>query len=103
MRISSFESTGNSNKMINLSEMSSSLENIQLLRDQKKAMLQLIDAKINSDMKEVITEIRHLEGKIQLLDAKIQMVHDKLSNEIKVVYWVIGIAMAIMLMVIARK
>jgi hypothetical protein len=89
--------------MINLSEMGNSLENIPMLPDQKKAMLQLIDAKVNSDMKEVITEIRHLEGKIQLLDSRIQMVHDKLSNEIKVVYWVIGIAMAIMLMIVARK
>lgn len=89
--------------MINLSEVGSSLENIQMLPDQKKAMLQLIDAKINGEMKEVITEIRHLEGKIQLLDSKIQMVHDKLSNEIKVVYWVIGIAWAIMLVVIAKK
>lgn len=54
-------------------------------------------------MKEVIAEIRHLEGRIQLLDSKIQMVHDKLSNEIKVVYWVIGIAWAIMLVIIAKK
>jgi hypothetical protein len=49
-----------------------------------------------SDMKEVIAELKQLEGKIQ-------MTHDKLSNEIKVVYWVIGIAMAVMLFVVARK
>jgi hypothetical protein len=53
----------------------------------QKAMLKLVDLKVNNDMKEVTAEIRHLESRMQLL-------HDKLSNEIKVVYWVIGIAMA---------
>ena len=57
--------------------------------NQKKAMLHLIDSKVNNDMKEVIAEIRQLES--------------KLSNEIKVVYWVIGIAMGIILFVVARK
>jgi hypothetical protein len=74
------------------SEVSSSLENIPLPPDQKKATLQLIDAKINNDMKEVIAKLNELEGK---LEAKIQMTNDKLSNAIKIVYWVIGIAMAI--------
>ena len=85
---------------MNISEVSSSLENIPLPPDQKKAMLQLIDAKINDDMKEVIARMNELESK---LEVKIQMVHDKLSNEIKVVYWVIGIAMAVMMFVVARK
>jgi hypothetical protein len=87
--------------------MCSSLENIPLPPEQKNAMLQLIDGKINNDMKEVIAEIRSLEGrlesKIQMLDNKIQLIHDKLSNEIKVVYWVVGIAMAVMIFVVARK
>jgi len=74
------------------SEVSSSLENIPLPPDQKKATLQLIDAKINNDMKEVIAKLNELQGK---LEAKIQMTNDKLSNAIKIVYWVIGIAMAI--------
>jgi len=81
---------------MNLSEISSGLENISLPPDQKKAILQLIDAKINSDMKEVIVKLNELE-------VKIQMTHDKLSNEIKIVYWVIGIAMAVILFVVARK
>ena len=81
---------------MNISEVSSSLENLQLALDQKKARLQLIDAKINNDMKEVIAKLNELE-------VKIQMTHDKLSNEIKVVYWVIGIAMAVMMFVVARK
>jgi hypothetical protein len=86
-----------------LSEVNSSLDNISLPADQKKAVLQLIDAKINNDMKEVIAEIKRLELKIDLMDDKIQMVHDKLSNEIKTIYWVIGIAMTIMLFLISRK
>ena len=47
-------------------------------------------------MQEVITEIRRLEDKIQL-------VHDKLSNEIKTLYWIIGFSTTIMLFMIARK
>ena len=90
-----------------LAEISRNLENISLPAEQKKAMLTLIDTKINDDMKEVIAEMRHmearLEAKIQINNDKIQMVHDKLSNEIKVVYWVIGIAYAVMLFVVARK
>ena len=81
---------------MNISEVSSSLENISLPQDQKKAILQLIDAKKNNDMKEVIAKLNELE-------VKIQMTNDKLSNEIKIVYWVIGIAMAIIMFVVARK
>jgi hypothetical protein len=81
---------------MNISEVSSSLENISLPPDQKKAILQPIDAKINNDMKEVIAKLNELE-------VKIQMTNDKLSNEIKIVYWVIGIAMAIIMFVVARK
>jgi hypothetical protein len=81
---------------MNISELSSSLENIPLPPDQKKAILQLIDAKINNDMKEVIAKLNELE-------VKIQMTNDKLSNEIKIVYWVIGIAMAVIMFVVARK
>ena len=47
-------------------------------------------------MKEVISKLNEL-------DVKIQMTHDKLSNEIKIVYWVIGIAMAIIMFVVARN
>gem|GEM_PF-1133634 len=90
-----FECTGNS-KTMNISDVGGSLENISAPPEQKKAMLQLIDAKVNSDMKEVITKLNELEGKIQ-------MVHDKLSNEIKVVYWVVGIAMAVILFVVSKK
>lgn len=81
---------------MDISEVSGSLENISLPPDQKKAILQLIDTKINNDMKEVI-------AKLNALEVKIQMTHDKLSNEIKVVYWVIGIAMAIIMFVVAKK
>ena len=46
---------------MNISEVSSSLENISLPPDQKKAILQLIDSKINNDMKEVIAKLNELE------------------------------------------
>ena len=95
---------------MNISEVSSSLENIPLPQDQKKAMLQLIDAKINNDMKEVIAKLNEVESRIQMTNDRIQMtndklqvIHDKLSNEIKIVYWVICIAMAVILFVVARK
>lgn len=92
---------------MNISEVSSSLENIPLPPDQKKAILLLIDAKINNDMKEVIAKLNELESKlevkIQMTNDKLQVTHDKLSNEIKIVYWVIGIAMAVILFVVARK
>ena len=94
-----FELTGNSEKM-NISEVNNSLENIPLPPDRKKAILQLIDAKINNDMKEVIAKLNELEGK---LEVKIQMTNDNLSNEIKIVYWVIGITMAVIMFVVARK
>jgi hypothetical protein len=81
---------------MDISEVSNGLEIISLPADQKKAILHLIDAKINQDMKELIAEIRQLE-------TKIQMTQEKHSNEIKTVYWVIGIAMAVMIFVVARK
>jgi hypothetical protein len=81
---------------MDISEVSISLENISLPKDQKNGILHLIDSKINNDMREVIAEIKQLE-------TKIQMTHEKLSNEIKVVYWVIGIAMAVILFAVARK
>jgi uncharacterized protein Yka (UPF0111/DUF47 family) len=59
-------------------------------------VLQLIDAKINNDMREVIAELKRLESKIDMLD-------DKLSTEIKTIYWVIGIAMTVILFMISKK
>jgi hypothetical protein len=81
---------------MDISEVNNGLEIISLPADQKKAILHLIDAKINQDMKELIAEIRQLE-------TRIQMTQEKHSNEIKTVYWVIGIAMAVILFVVARK
>ncbi|HEV2482114.1 MAG TPA: hypothetical protein VGS79_20755 [Puia sp.] len=87
--------------------MNDRLENLTIQPDQKRAILQVIDVKINNDMKEVIAEIRQLEKimdvKFQATQDKIQMVHDKLSNEIKVVYWVVGIAMSVILFIVAKK
>lgn len=72
-------------RRMDISEVNDILEKIALPGGHKKAILQLIDTKINNDMKEVIEEIRRLE------------------KEIKIVYWVIGIAMAVILFVVARK
>lgn len=72
-----------------MSEVNNSMENIALPAETKKAILQLIDIKINNDMREVIAELKHTQ--------------DKISNVIKVVYWVVGIAMAVILFVVARK
>jgi hypothetical protein len=85
---------------MDISDVNSGLEEIALPADQKRAMLKLIDVKINNDMKEVIAKIDQVEKQLEI---KIQAVHDKLSNEIKTVYWVIGIAMAVILFVVARK
>lgn len=88
---------------MNISEVNEGIEKIALPSVQKKAIVQLIDTKINNDMKEVIARIDHLETKFesrfQILDGKVQ----NLGNEIKVVYWVVGIAMAIILFVVAKK
>lgn len=88
---------------MDISEVNGGLEKVSLPADQKKAIFQLIDAKINQDMREVIAEIRQLEAKIQMTEEKTQMTQEKLSNEIKTVYWVIGIAMAVILFVVAGK
>jgi hypothetical protein len=44
-----------------------------------------------------------LIAEIRQLETRIQMTQEKHSNEIKTVYWVIGIAMAVILFVVARK
>ena len=76
---------------MDISDVNDNLAKIALPGDQKGPLLRLIDTKINNDMKEVIAEIRRVE---EILGTKIQMVHDKLSNEIKIMYcWVIGIAL----------
>ena len=52
---------------------------------------------------EVSDSLEHVMAELKHLESKIQMTHDKLSNEIKIVYWVIGIAMAVMAFIVARK
>jgi hypothetical protein len=85
---------------MDISEVNSGLEKVSLPGEQKRAILQLIDVKINNDMKEVIAKMDQVEKQ---LETKIQMTQEKHSNEIKTVYWVIGIAMAVILFVVARK
>jgi hypothetical protein len=89
---------------MDISDVNNSLESMALPAETKNAILQLIDIKINNDMKEFTAEVKQLENKLettlQLIQGKLQMNQDKHSNEIKVVYWVVGIAMMIMLCVV---
>jgi hypothetical protein len=74
---------------MNLEDVNESLFEVDLEPEQKKAILQLIDLKINSDMKEIISEIRAQ--------------NNKFDSKINTMIWVIGIAMTIMLAIIALK
>ena len=85
---------------MDLQGIQENLDELGFEKAKQKAILNLIDSKVNNDMKEVIAKLNELEGK---LEVKIQMTNDKLSNEIKIVYWVIGIAMAVIMFVVARK
>ena len=60
-----------------LSEVSKLSENIK----DKEAILQLIDIKIETDMKEVLNEIKRLE--------------DNFSTKFTMLMWVLGILMAL--------
>ena len=92
---------------MDLSDVNDGLEEMALPAETKKAMLQLMDAKINNDMKEFIGEIRRLESKMDVnadkLSNEIKLVDSKLGNENKVIYWVVGVAMAIMVILAAVK
>ncbi len=68
----------------------------KIIEQQRDAILNLIDTKIETDMKEVI-------AKIESQNQKFDMQTQSLKNEIKIVYWVIGIAMTILLAIIALK
>ena len=74
------------------SDINDSLGSMALPEATKKAILKLIDVKIDNDMKEVIAEIKQLEVKIQATNDKIQ-----------IILWVIGIAMAVMLFIVGHK
>jgi hypothetical protein len=88
---------------MDISDVSNGLERIALPQDQKKAIIQLIDLKINNDMEKVIAKLTQIEER---LEAKIQITQDMVANvrnEIKVIYWVVGISMAIIMFMVARK
>jgi hypothetical protein len=73
-----------------LKELKDNLD--KLPKEQAEAILNIIEHKTNDDMREVISEIRKLETKLE-----------SAKNEIKIVYWVIGIAMAVIVYLVARK
>jgi hypothetical protein len=96
---------------MDLSDVNDGLEEMALPAETKKAVLQLIDIKINNDMKEVISKLEHVESKLSnemrlindKLSNEIKLVDGKLGNENKVIYWVVGIAMAIIVLLVAAK
>lgn len=61
----------------------------KLPKGQAEAILNIIDHKTNNDMKEVITK----------MDSEFKSIR----NEIKIVYWVIGIAMAVIAYMFYKK
>jgi len=66
-----------------LQELDTEFSNIP--KDQRKSILKIIEHKIDTDMKEFSNEIKSLK------------------NEMKVIYWVIGIAMTIIIAIISLK
>ena len=66
---------------MNLSEISGKLDNLP--EKEKKAILALIDYKTESDMKEVIMEIRNMESKFA---SKFDAIESKFS----ILLWVVG-------------
>lgn len=54
----------------------------------KDAILKLIDIKTNEDMKEVIQTIKHLENRV--------------DNQIKIILWVLGIIITLIVSVILK-
>jgi hypothetical protein len=73
-----------------LHELNKELNNIPI--EQRTSILKIIEHKIDTDMKEVINEIKNQNTKF-----------DNLKNEIKVIYWVIGLAMTIIIAIISLK
>ena len=59
-------------------------------KDKQRALLSLIDKKINNDMKEVISEIKRLEDKS---DSRFAAMDSKIS----MIMWALGILMAVII------
>ena len=75
---------------MNLKDVQENLVELGFETSQQKAILDLIDTKINNDMKEVISEIRRLEDK---MDTKFGATDTKFS----ILIWAIGILIALII------
>ena len=84
---------------MNLSEISGKLDNLP--EKEKKAILALIDYKTESDMKEVIMEIRNMESKFaskfdvieskfDAIESKFDSNFDAIESKFSILLWVVG-------------
>jgi hypothetical protein len=82
----------------------------QLDEKNKKAILDVINLKVEDDMKDVLTKMdsmfarfetrfEHMEGKFAQIDSKFTHVEDKIST----LYWVVGLSTALIAIFIALK
>lgn len=69
-------------------------EQIKANNDTKKAIFELIDYKINDDMEKVLQKMENTE---KGFSQKIENV----LKEIKIVYWVVGIAMGVIVVLLS--
>ncbi len=77
-----------------LEEVQQAIQKTGLQPEQAQALLSLIDAKIENDMKEVLTEIRNVNT---TLSTEMKRLEDKVDTKFNMVIWVMGILMALML------
>ena len=82
----------------------------QLDEKNKKAILDVINLKVEDDMKDVLTKMdsmfarfetrfEHMETKFAQIDSKFTHVEDKIST----LYWVVGLSTALIAIFIALK
>ena len=77
--------------MKNLKELSDKLKQFDdLPKDQKNAILQLIDLKTELDMKEVIMEIRNMESKFESKFSAIESKFSAIESKFSILLWVIS-------------
>ena len=73
---------------MNLSGKSGKLDNLP--EKEKKAILALIDYKTESDMKEVIMEIRNMKYKFDSKFNVIEFKFDAIESKFNILLWVVG-------------
>ncbi len=76
-----------SNLMVNLTKIADNLEAIP--SNQREAIINLIDIKVENDMEKVLQKLDSMETKF---DAKIDALDAKFSNKFKSLYWVLAVS-----------